>query len=404
LPPSEKKVVLLISAIQFVNILEFMIVLPLGPDFARDLGIPLSDLGFIGGSYTFAASVAGFIGSLVLDRYNRQKAMIVALVGLTVSTIAAGLATSYSIMIFARLMAGLCGGPATSLSLAVVADLVPPERRGRAMGIVFASFSVASVVGVPASLEIASAFSWRWSFFAIAILAILAILMTIKWLPSFKPQFTSQSLTAEVKTSAKLLLNPDVALSMVTVSTMMIAIFTIVPNIASFILYNLDYPRDHLGRLYLAGGIFSFFAMTQIGKLVDKIGSAHIATVATVIFSVTIFVGFALDNPIMPVMLIFILFMSCSGIRGVSYNTLSSKVPPPNQRGRFMSLQSSVQHMASASGAFIAAKMLTVNEDQSLSGMYQVALFSFILALTLPPLIYVLESRIKRRLKQQGSS
>ena len=376
-----------------------MIVLPLGPDFARDLGIPLSDLGFIGGSYTFAASVAGFIGSLILDRYNRQKAMIVALTGLTISTIAAGLASSYPIMIFARVMAGLCGGPATSLSLAVVADLVPPERRGRAMGMVFASFSVASIIGVPASLEIASATSWRWSFFAISILAMIAIMMTIKWLPSFKPEFTRQSLPAEMKTSAKLLLNSDVALSMVTMTAMMIALFMIIPNIASYILYNLDYPREHLGRLYLVGGIFSFFGMTQIGKLVDKVGSAHIATAATVIFSGTIFVGFALETPVIPVMLIFVLFMSCSSIRGVSYNTLSSKVPPPNQRGRFMSMQSAIQHMASASGAFIAAKLLTVNEDQSLSGMYQVATVAFCMSLTLPPLIYILEARVKRRAK-----
>jgi predicted MFS family arabinose efflux permease len=404
LPPSEKKIILLIAAIQFVNILEFMIVLPMGPDFARDLSIPLSDLGFIGGSYTFAASLAGFIGSLILDRYNRQKAMIVALTGLTISTIAAGFATSYPIMIFARLMAGLCGGPAASLSLAVVADLVPPERRGRAMGIVFASFSVASIIGVPASLEIATIASWRWSFFAISILALIAIFMTIKWLPSFKPEFTRQSLSAEMRTSGKLLLNPDVALAMVMMSAMMIALFMIIPNIASFILYNLDYPREHLGRLYLAGGVFSFIGMTQIGKLVDKKGSASIATVATIFFSGTLLIGFGLEKPIMPVMLIFILFMSCSSIRGVSYNTLSSKVPPASQRGRFMSMQSAVQHMASAFGAFVAAKMLTVNEDQSLSGMYQVSLVAFCLSLTLPPLIYLLESRVKRRIKPQGLS
>jgi predicted MFS family arabinose efflux permease len=398
-PKSEQRIVLLIAAIQFVNILEFMIVLPLGPDFARDLDIPLSDLGFIGGSYTFAASVAGFIGSLIMDRYNRQKAMIVALTGLTISTIAAGLSTSFPIMMLARVMAGLCGGPATSLSLAVVADLVPPERRGRAMGMVFASFSVASIIGVPASLEIASATSWRWSFFAISILAMIAIMMTIKWLPSFKPEFTRQSLAAEIKTSGKLLLNPDVALSMVTMTAMMGALFMIIPNIASYILYNLDYPREHLGRLYLVGGIFSFFGMTQIGKLVDKIGSAHIATAATIIFSLTIYLGFGLETPVIPVMLIFILFMSGSSIRGVSYNTLSSKVPPANQRGRFMSMQSAIQHMASASGAFIAAKLLTANEDHSLSGMYQVAMIAFSLSLTLPPLIYILEARVKRRAK-----
>ena len=54
--PSERMVVLLVAAVQFVNILDFMMVMPLGPDFAAALGIPTSHIGMIGGSYTLAAA------------------------------------------------------------------------------------------------------------------------------------------------------------------------------------------------------------------------------------------------------------------------------------------------------------------------------------------------------------
>ena len=66
-PVSERAVVFLIGAVQFVNILDFVMVMPLGPDFARGLGIASSHIGTIGGSYTLAASVMGLAGGYFLD-------------------------------------------------------------------------------------------------------------------------------------------------------------------------------------------------------------------------------------------------------------------------------------------------------------------------------------------------
>ena len=56
-------VIFLVGAIQFVNILDFMMVMPLGPDFAKALGIPTAHLGIVGGSYTAAAAVAGLVAA-----------------------------------------------------------------------------------------------------------------------------------------------------------------------------------------------------------------------------------------------------------------------------------------------------------------------------------------------------
>ena len=64
--PGEWRVVILVTLIQFINIVDFMMVMPLGPDFARDLNIPMSDLGLIGGSYTFAAAASVHTASLTL--------------------------------------------------------------------------------------------------------------------------------------------------------------------------------------------------------------------------------------------------------------------------------------------------------------------------------------------------
>src|SRR5436190_23911217 len=87
---SEGKMLALVSAVQFVNILDFMIVMPLGPDFAKGLGVDMSHLGIIGGSYTAAAAVAGLATARFLDRFDRRSALGVAMLGLVAGTLAGG--------------------------------------------------------------------------------------------------------------------------------------------------------------------------------------------------------------------------------------------------------------------------------------------------------------------------
>ncbi|HTU57661.1 MAG TPA: MFS transporter, partial [Polyangiales bacterium] len=176
----------LITAIQFINVLEFMIVSPLGPDFAKELDISLSHLGLLGGSYTASAAVAGALGSKYLDRFDRRKALGVAMAGLVVSTALAGLAQSLWSLMAARVLAGFFGGPASSVALAVIADVVPSRRRGRALGLVMSGFAAASVLGVPLSLELARRAGWRAPFFAVALLGLVVGIAAITALPELR--------------------------------------------------------------------------------------------------------------------------------------------------------------------------------------------------------------------------
>ena len=147
--PSERWVVFLIGAVQFVNIWDFVMVMPLGPDFARALGNPALQLGLVGGAYTAAAAVAGVVGSTFLDRFDRRSALGGGDERARPGDARRGLAWDFPSLLVARVVAGAFGGPATSLSLSIVADTVPPERRGKAMGAVMGAFSVAAVLGVP---------------------------------------------------------------------------------------------------------------------------------------------------------------------------------------------------------------------------------------------------------------
>jgi predicted MFS family arabinose efflux permease len=182
--PSERKIVLLVGAVQFVNILDFMMVMPLGPDFAKALGIPGSEIGLVGGSYTAAAAISGLVGALFLDRFDRRPALALAMLGLGLGTLAGAFARDLLTLVLARMLAGAFGGPASSVALSIISDVIPPERRGRAMGAVMTSFAVSSVLGVPAGLQLAVAAGWRAPFVAVAILGLLITVGVHALLPS----------------------------------------------------------------------------------------------------------------------------------------------------------------------------------------------------------------------------
>jgi predicted MFS family arabinose efflux permease len=395
--PSERAIVFLVGAVQFVNILDFMMVMPMGPDFARSLGIPTSHLGYIGGSYTAAASVAGLVGSLFLDRFDRRKALAVAMTGLVLGTAAGGFATGLGTLMAARVLAGFFGGPATSLSFSIIADVVPAERRGRAMGAVMGAFSAASVLGVPLGLEMARRYGWRAPFFSVAGLGALVVAGAIFFLPPLTLHLVAVAERARQISFGELLSRPLVRLSYLMTATVMMGGFILIPNISAYVQFNLGYPRDRIGLLYGVGGVVSFFATRAAGALLDRIGALRNGSIGVAILVTIIWVGFVRYLPGLPVLVIFVAFMLGNAFRNVTYNTLTSRVPRPHERARFLSLQSSIQHMASASGAFLSSKMLTEQPSGALEGVPAVALTSIGLALALPYLFLRVERGLRDR-------
>lgn len=406
LTPREWTVTLLIAAVQFTNILDFVIVMPLGPAFAKALGVAESNLGFVNGSYTAAAAVTGFAGSFFLDRFDRRRALGVAMLGLVTGTTLCGLASDFKMLLAARLLAGAFGGPATSLSISIIADAIPARVRGRAMGTVMGAFSVASVFGVPAGLWLSESLGWRAPFFAVAGLGVVVGLSSIAALPPMRAHLGRQH--APVSFGA-LLSDPLVRLSYTMTAVVMMAGFLVIPNIASYLRLNFGFPMAHLKWAYGIGGVASFFATQAGGRLVDRFGSFRVGTLGAGLVVTVVFTEFYLpwtSAPSWAVIAGFVAFMLANGMRNVSYNTLTSKVPAPEVRARFQSLQSSVQHAASALAAWSSTRMMTtaprVWEDPSrepriMVGMDRVALVSMSLSLLIPLLLWVVERRVRAR-------
>lgn len=394
-PKEERRIILLLAAVQFVNILDFMLVMPLGPDFAADLGIPLSHLGTIGGAYTLSAAISGLACAFFLDRFDRRPALALSLLGLALGTVGGALATGLPSLLLARVVAGAFGGPATSIALSIVADVIPAARRGRALGSVMIAFSVASVLGVPLALELAHRGTWHTPFVATGLLALAASLGAWLVLPALRAHLERPREPA-LEGFRQLLSRPLPLLSYAMTWTTMMGGFVLIPNIAAFVQNNLGYPREQLGLLYGAGGLVSFATLRAIGRAVDRLGSFRVAMAGALLGATVTWVGFVWADPAIPVMAIFVAFMFASGLRNVAYSTLTSKVPAPEERARFMSLQSTVQHLGSAAGAFLGSQILVEGAGGVLVHLDRVAWVSIAMTLAVPLFVLAVETRVRR--------
>ena len=391
----ERRLIFLIGAVQLVNVLDFMMVMPMGPDFAKALGIPSSHLGYIGGSYTAAAAVAGLAGAFILDRFDRRRALAVAMFGLVLGTVAGGFATDLPSLLAARVIAGAFGGPATALSLAIISDAVPPERRGRAMGAVMGAFSIASVLGVPVGLELARLGGWRTPFFSVGALALVVTIAAIAMLP---PQTSHLTGRRGAPTPFRdVLRRPVVLLALAGTATGVIGNFALIPNLSAYLQFNLGYPRDQLGILYMIGGAVSFGTLRLAGWLTDRYGPPAVATGGAIGFSAILVAGFIYPPAWLPVLPLFVAFMISGGFRFVPMQALSSRVPEPRERARFMSAQSAVQHLASATGAMLSAQFLTEQATGALIGLDDLAWFAVGTSLALPLLLFAVDKRVRAR-------
>ena len=385
-----------VALIQFVNVLDFVIVMPLGEDFAVALHIERSDIGYISSAYTAAAFLSGLISSRFLDRFDRRSALLLSLGGLAIGTALCGFAEGFASMIVARVVAGIFGGPATSLSLAIVADVVPIERRGRAMGMVMAGFSAASVLGVPAGLALARAADWRMPFFAVGALAVIVIVLGASSLPPLRGHLDGPR-PPRVPT-AVMLRRPEVALALATSATIMFSVFIIVPSVPSYVLRNLEFPREHYELLYLGGGAANFMCLQLAGRWIDVAGVQRVMIAGTLMSIFSIGCGF-MGQPLVPIPIAFVLFMASGGFRGVAQQTLASRVPAaPAERAQFMSLQSATQHAAMSAGGFVAAAILTTDDvTKTIAPMWVIGTIALVLAATAPALQAACERAVLRR-------
>ncbi len=362
----ELATLLALCAVQFTHILDFMIMMPMGPQLMRGFAITPEQFSYLVATYGIAAAVSGFIGGFFMDRFDRKRALLITYAGFGIATLACGFAPTHHWLLVARAAAGAFGGLAGSLVSAMIGDVIPPERRGRASSMVMAAFPVASVLGIPAGLYLASKFGWHAPFFLLAGCALVNLALSSFALPHIRTAVQGHE---PIKQMREMLSRSVHRKALAVGAVLIMGGSCLVPFLAASMAANMGIPEDKILYIYAAGGICTFFSMPLVGWLSDHVNRFHLlmwlsvgtSTVALIVTRLgPSSFGFAC--------VMMALFMVTMSGRFAPTMTMVTNAVEARYRGGFMSVNAALQQAASALANVIAGQFVTSDTQGHLVG------------------------------------
>lgn len=359
----EKFLLAILASIQFSSIVDFMIMMPLGPQLMRLFNVTPHQFGLLVSSYTFCAGISGFAAAFFMDRFDRKKSLLFFFIGFSIGTIACGLSHNYETLLLARGLTGVFGGVLSSLVMSIVSDAISYERRGSAMGVIMTAFSMASVVGVPLSLYFANLWSWHAPFLGLGALSLLLCTVILKAVPEMRGHLQNQVKEPMHRTVTRIFHNSNQIRALIFMGTVMFGHFCIIPFMSPSLVANAGFTEAQLPFVYMCGGVFTIFTSPYIGKLADRFGKHNVffwGALATLVpYVLLTHMGV---SPFAWVLFVTTTLFVVSGGRMIPASAMVSGTTLPQNRGSFMSIVSCVQQLSSAVASYLAGIIVTKNE------------------------------------------
>jgi predicted MFS family arabinose efflux permease len=373
---NERLLLFILAAIQFTNIVDFMIMMPMGDILQKQLQITPSQYGWLVSSYGLAAGVTAFAGVFYLDNIDRKRALIFAYLGFMIGTMSSAIVPNtsdpqlnYILFIGTRILTGLTGGLLGGLVMSIVGDVIPLERRGRAMGSITLAFSLASILGMPLTLTLVDFFknNWHVPFYFVSALSLPIWIVAFRAIPAMNAHMLNRtSAYNRLDTLKSVFSTPQQRSALVFTMLLVLGQFTVISFLTPYNINNVGLQQNDVKYIYLVGGICTVASGMLVGKAVDKFGRFRIFTIFAFISIIPILIATNLSHVGLWVVLANAgLFFTVISGRMIPANTIITAVVDPKNRAGFMSLNSAAQSIASGSSAAIAGMIIYQADEHS---------------------------------------
>ena len=388
----KRNIVLVLSLILFTNIMDFMVLMPLGPKLMRLFEISPREFSFLVSIYSFTAGIFGFLSSLIFDRLDRKVALMGAYIGFLVGTLACAFAPNYEILLTARAISGAFGGLLSGISFAIVGDLFSIHERGLATGKLMTAYSLAAIIGVPTGIFLANHLGWHATFGGIALLGSGTLLLAIQVIPNVRSHLRAHY-SGIFAGLTENLSDPNSRTALFTTFMMVLSQFAVIPFISTYLVSNTGFLEVHLPLMYLVGGSLTVMSGILMGKICDQFGAKTVFFKTGLLFLVPVFLITHLGHVgLLITLLITTAIFVFSNFRSVPAMTLISSSIPPSRRGSFMSLNSCVYQLGSSFATFFGGWLISQTPGQiELIGFSHTAYLSMLFGLV----AYIAGQKIK---------
>ncbi|MDH4198851.1 MAG: MFS transporter [Spirochaetia bacterium] len=365
---NEKLLVSALAFFQFTHIVDFMLLMPLGPVLIDQFAINNEEFSYLVSAYTFSAGLTALFASTFIDRYSRKKVLIFVFTGFLFGTLLCGLSPTYQLLLFSRIITGAFGGLINSMVYSIIGDSFAYERRGSATGIVMASFSAASVLGIPISLFIANRFGWNWPFIVLFLVGFVFIAYAFFAIPI-------SDRVPQKHAYADIFREKNHYPAFFLILAMMLAGFSMIPYISNFLVFDTVMTQEKLPMMYLLGGAATYITSRLFGYLSDRYGKKImfyiLATSSMVPMYMISRINYAYSvYGILAITTMFFIFTSGRMVPGMA---LITSVVSPKMRGSFMTFNTAIQQMSAGLATFLGGKIIAAESGHRMTGYQYVS-------------------------------
>jgi predicted MFS family arabinose efflux permease len=392
----QKFVVAVLAFLQFTIVLDFMMLSPLGALVMPALHIGPSRFGLVVSVYAFSAGASGFLTAGFADRFDRKKLLMVLYCGFVLGTLLCGLASTYPMLLAARMITGVFAGVVGSVSFAIVTDLFPLQMRGRVMGVIQTSFAASSVLGIPLALFLSNRWSWNAPFFMIAAACALVGVVIHAGLRPVIAHLQLQSDRSPLHHLLHTLAQPRYLQGFATTGLLSVGGFMLMPFVSAFNVSNIGIPLSRLPLLYFVTGLFSAVCGPLIGRASDSLGKFRVFAAGSAITIVMAVIYTHLGvTPLWALIVISVVLNVGIFSRMIAASALISAVPAPADRGSYMSISSSLQQVAGGFASAIAGLIVVQTKEGPLLNFDVLGYILVVTTLITLTMMYFINRRIE---------
>jgi predicted MFS family arabinose efflux permease len=383
----ETLILILLAGINFLQVLDFMIMMPLGSSLIESFDTDPKGFSLMVGSYSVSAAICGLSFSSIINNFDRKTILLFTCAGFAAMTLLCASATSVVTMSIYRALAGGFGVVCTSIVFSIVGDLIPYERRAYAMGIVSSGFGFASAIGVPTGLFLSDYYGWQSPFIAVSIMAALLIPVLYFLIPSMTDHLGDQTRGIR-EVIGDVLRNSNQVRALLFLLVLLIGQFALVQYLAAYNELTIGLTKGEIQILYFVGGVAVLLSAPVAGKIGDRIGKNK-AFVLFLLLSLPSVAAltFTPKGMVLWAIVASTVFFVFGGARMIMATTISISTATPRERAGFMSIRSSIQHLGASIAAGIGGLVIVEDQAGELHNFAILGLISIVFALLTIPLV-----------------
>ncbi len=388
----------ILTLVLFTIVLDFMVVSALSAVLLPKLEITTKQFGLLVSAYLISAGISAFLFSGYTDKFDRKKLLLFFYSGFLLGVVICANASSYQLLIVARIITGTFGGLVGSICFAIVADLFDPNQRGRAMGIIQMASAGSQILGLPFALYLATEFDWHLAFWLIAAIGMIAVFLVFLKINPVNLHLQVSRMGNPLRHSVKIISNRKYLIVFLNNTLLVTGDIILMTFSSAFCTNNLEVSLENLPLLYVIAGIATFVFAPIIGRLTDRYGKLNVFVAGTVISMLVVAVFTNLGvSPLWTIIIIHTFIFLGINARSISSSAIGTVIPEIEDRGAFMAVDASIQQAVGGLAAVAAGLIVFQSEDGMIHNFPRLGWIVISIMICTIGVMYAIDRIVKRR-------